>query len=293
MNTPAVEIRGLRKHFSGFDLGPVDLTVPRGLIYGLIGPNGAGKTTLLDLVFGMGRPSAGSIAVLGLDSDRDSVELKRRAAYASPDLSFAAWGRVESAMQFVRGFHPTWDGALATRLLGEFRLKPQEKVQALSFGARMKLTLLLALAWKPEVLVLDEPTTGLDAESRRLVFAELLRLVQDEGRTVVISSHQISDLERFADHVGILHRGVMLSEGPMGELTERWRLVDYTPVPTKPLLTTTGFRVQKSRGNRARALVDTAVHPLASLEALGCREVSATPLPLEDLFIGLTQEDPS
>lgn len=256
MNTPAVEIRGLRKQFARFALGPVDMTVPQGQIYGLIGPNGAGKTTLLDLLFGMGQPNGGSIRVLGLDHERDAVEMKRRAAYASPDLSFAAWGRVGAAMAFVRGFHATWDAGYAAKLLKDFHLKDDEKIVALSFGARMKLALLLVLAWRPQVLVLDEPTTGLDAESRRLVFAELLRLVQDEGRTVLISSHQISDLERFADHVGILHNGMMLHEGPLPDLTDRWRLVDFSHALNGSLKSSPGFLIQRSSSGRARAVVD-------------------------------------
>ena len=291
MNTPAVEIRGLRRHFARFALGPVDMTVPTGQIYGLIGPNGAGKTTLLDLIFGMGQPNAGTIRVLGLDHERDAVAMKRRTAYASPDLSFAAWGRVGAALAFVRGFHAGWDAGYAARLLREFHLREEDKVISLSFGARMKLALLLALAWRPEVLVLDEPTTGLDAESRRLVFAELLRLVQDEGRTVLISSHQIADLGRLADHVGILHNGMMLHEGPLPELTDRWRLVDFSHALNGSLTSAPGFLIQKSSAGRARAVVDVAKHPLASLAARGLTDVSAVPLPLEDLFIELTREE--
>src|SRR5689334_20563543 len=102
MSTPAIQIRGLEKHFSRFQLGPLDLTVPRGAIYGLIGPNGAGKTTTLDLILGMGREDAGSIKVLGLDHRRDEVAMKQQVGYFSPDVQFHAWGRVERLLQFVR-----------------------------------------------------------------------------------------------------------------------------------------------------------------------------------------------
>src|SRR5512140_539312 len=100
----AIEIRGLVKTYPRFQLGPIDLTVPRGAIYGLIGPNGAGKTTAIDMIFGMGRNNAGQIHVLGFDHQTDEVELKRRAAYVSPDLNFQVWGRVGKAVRFVRGF---------------------------------------------------------------------------------------------------------------------------------------------------------------------------------------------
>src|SRR5258706_1565298 len=117
MNTNAIEIRGLTKHYPAFTLGPLDLTVPRGAIYGLIGPNGAGKTTAIDLVFGMGRNDGGEIRVLGLDHCQHEVEIKRRAAYVSPDLNFHVWGKVSRVIRFVRGFYSTWDNEYCLRLM--------------------------------------------------------------------------------------------------------------------------------------------------------------------------------
>ena len=108
---PAIELRGLVKTYPRFTLGPIDLSVPRGAIYGLIGPNGAGKTTAIDLIFGLGRNDAGTIRVLGLDHRADEVSLKRRVAYVSPELNFATWGKVGKAIRFVRGFYPGWDDA--------------------------------------------------------------------------------------------------------------------------------------------------------------------------------------
>src|SRR6188768_2535775 len=109
MPSPAVEIRGLQRSYRRFTLGPLDMTVPRGAIYGFVGPNGAGKTTTLDLVMGMGAKSGGRITVLGCDHLRDEVAMKRQVGYVSPDLTFEPWRRVGRAIQFVRGFYPTWD----------------------------------------------------------------------------------------------------------------------------------------------------------------------------------------
>ena len=112
MNTPpALEVSALEKHYPRFTLGPLDLTVPSGSIYGLIGPNGAGKTTLIDQIFGMGSPDAGTIKVCGLDHEREEVAVKSCAAYVGPDLNFVAWGKVGRAIRFNRGFRPTWDDA--------------------------------------------------------------------------------------------------------------------------------------------------------------------------------------
>ena len=146
MSDNAIEIRGLEKRFPKFKLGPLDLTVPRGALYGLIGPNGAGKTTTLDLMFGLGENDAGQIRVLGFDHKKDDVAFKRRVAYAGPEFNYAAWGKVAGAIRFVRGFFPDWDHDYCARLLKAFDLDADEPIKTLSFGARTKLSLLLALA---------------------------------------------------------------------------------------------------------------------------------------------------
>ncbi|HEX8311008.1 MAG TPA: ABC transporter ATP-binding protein [Chthoniobacteraceae bacterium] len=285
---PALEIRALEKRFSRFTLGPLDLTIPSGAIYGLIGPNGAGKTTLIDQIFGMGAPDCGAIKVLGLDHALDDVAMKQRVGYASPELNFLVWGRVEKAIRFVRGFRPSWDEAYAARLMELFSLNPGDKIATLSFGAKTKLALLLAMAWHPQMLVLDEPTTGLDAHSKRAVFAELLAIVRDESRTVVISSHQLSDLERFADHVGILHRGRLVAEGAMAELVERHVFAEFV-AESEEVQQLRGLRVQEHEGARWRVVLDTAVCAVESLTQYGARDVRTQALTLEELFLVLTK----
>ncbi len=292
MNDHAVEIRGLQKTYSRFQLGPLDLTVPTGAIYGLIGPNGAGKTTTIDLLFGMGRKEAGSIQVLGLDHAQNEVEMKRQVGYVSPDLNYQAWGRVEKAIRFVRGFHGTWDDPYCERLMTAFRLGCDEKISALSFGARIKLSLLLALSWRPRLLVLDEPTVGLDAVSRQQVFGELLSAVREEERTVLISSHSLHDVERFADHVGMIKNGRMLLEGGTAEIVESFRMVDLDLAAqhggTVPALK--GCYVQQKEGSRLRALIDTRLQDLENLGSRGMKPLSSAPVSLEDLFVALAKE---
>ncbi len=127
------------KIFFPFQLGPLDLTVPRGAIYGLIGPNGAGKTTAIDLIYGMGQNDSGEIRVLGLDHQRDGVEIKRRAGYVSPELNFEVWGKVSRATRFVRGFYPNRDDAYCTQLMKTFQLEATARIAWLSFGAKINL----------------------------------------------------------------------------------------------------------------------------------------------------------
>lgn len=290
MNTaPALEVSDLEKHYPRFGLGPLDLTVPPGSIYGLIGPNGAGKTTLIDLIFGMGSPDAGTIKVCGYDHERDEVAVKQRAAYVGPDLNFIAWGKIGRAIRFNRGFRPTWDDGYCARLMQDFGISADDRIGTLSFGGRTKLALLLALAWRPPLLVLDEPTTGIDAHSKKAVFAEMLNIVRDEARTVFISSHQISDLERFADRVGVLHKGRLVAEGSTGELVDRHVQAEWVAENADAFAHTPGLTVQERDGPNWRGVLDTLTCPLHTLELRGARDVRTQPLTLEDLFLALTQ----
>ena len=286
---PALEISKLEKRHPGFTLGPLDLTVPSGTIYGLIGPNGAGKTTLIDTVFGMGQPDAGTIRVCGFDHDREEVAMKERAGYAGPELNFLAWGKVGKAIRFIRGFRPGWDEAYAAQLMKQFGLAMDDRIASLSFGSRTKLALLTALAWRPQALVLDEPTTGLDAHSKKTIFAELLAIVRDEGRAVFISSHQISDLERFSDRLAILHRGRLVAEGATGELVERHLQAEFTADAGHGVGSVPGLIIQEHDGTRWLGVLDLAVSSIEALASRGAREIQTQPLALEELFLALTK----
>lgn len=223
--TNAIALKGVERRLGDFVLGPLDLSVPRGAVLAFVGPNGAGKTTTLDMLMGMGAPDAGEIQVLGFGLPRDEVAIKSRIAYVSPDLNFSPWGSVGRALDFVRGFYPDWDEARCERLLAEFSVARKERIAALSFGARIKLSLVMALSRDTELLLLDEPTVGLDVNARLLLFREIRDFVErpknGQRRTVVISSHQLSDLEKLADHVAVLNKGKLIAAGPMAQLVER------------------------------------------------------------------------
>jgi ABC-2 type transport system ATP-binding protein len=290
MSANAVEIRGLEKRFPAFHLGPLDLTVPAGAIYGLVGPNGSGKTTTIDLIFGMGARDAGTITVLGLDNERDEVAMKRQVAYVGPDLRFNPWGRIYKVVEFVRGFYPTWDQACCERLLTTLDLDPGDRIATLSFGARIKLALLLALAWRPRVLVLDEPTVGLDAISKQAIFTELLAAVQDDERTVLISSHALADVERFADHLGMIKDGRLLFEANTADALGRFRMVDVVAADGSRLAGTPGIFVQRRDGERWRVLLDLERTPVTRLAALGATPLGDAPVTLEELFVSLGRD---
>jgi ABC-2 type transport system ATP-binding protein len=291
MNANAIEIRGLTKHFPTFTLGPLDLTVPCGAIYGFIGPNGAGKSTTIDLMFGMGRNDGGEIRVLGYDHRASEVDVKRRAAYVSPDLNFQVWGRVGRVIRFVRGFYTNWDNDYCERLMKAFHLSGDDKITTLSFGARTKLSLLLALARRPQVLVLDEPTTGLDAVSKQEVFGELLKAVEDGERTVLISSHGLSDIERFADHVGMIKDGKLLLEGRMDEVVDRFRMAEFFTDNGVELPNHEGLIVVRREQNRWHVLLDQKHGLVDWLQGQGAKQISLTRVTLEDMFVALVKDD--
>ncbi len=258
-----------------------------GAIYGFVGPNGAGKTTTIDLIFGLGMEDAGTITVLGLDHRRDEKAMKLRTGYVGPELNHSVWGRVSRLISFVKGFYPNWDDAYCSRLLEEFGIDPSARVMSLSFGTKIKLSLVLALAWRPTLLVLDEPTVGLDAISKRQVFAELLAAVRDGDRAVFISSHAITDLERFADHVGMIKSGKLLFEGPVTDIVERYRLVDLTAGQATRIADEPGVLVQEKDGSRWRLLLDRERMPVERLAQLGITPLADSGLSLEELFVAL------
>jgi ABC-2 type transport system ATP-binding protein len=285
MNGPAVEMVNVERQLGWFSLGPITLTIQRGVVCGLIGANGAGKTSTLDLLMGMGRPDSGCIRMLGLDPIANEVEVKRQTAYVSPDLNYQAWGRVGDALDFVSGFYPDWDNARCERLQNEFELASWKRIRSLSFGERIKLSLLMALSREAQLLLLDEPTLGLDPVSRRKLFTHLLALMQREDRTILIASHQLSELERFADEVVLLKNGQVIVHERMDQLAERYRLVVIAGA--KPPSDVAGVQMIRTRPGESELLIDTKVAGVDAIEKLGCQVLREPTLSLEDLYLVL------
>ncbi|MBI2432849.1 MAG: ABC transporter ATP-binding protein [Candidatus Hydrogenedentes bacterium] len=288
MTAPAIEVFGLIKKYKRFTLGPLDLTVPSGAICGLIGTNGAGKTTTLDTIMGMVSLNHGYINVFGLDHIHHEVEIKREIGYVSPDIKFDAWGKVHRVLALFKYYFPSWDDTYCADLLARFRINPEAKIQTLSFGDRVKLALVTALAHRPKLLLLDEPLAGLDAVAKRQVFEELLHAVRNEERTVVISSHNLSELERFVDHVALLDEGKLLVQGEISVLIDRYKIVVCT-LPVGLPRDRGGIYPQDREGDRYRLLVDTGDGALQRLLDHNARDIVESPITLEDLFIGLVK----
>jgi len=290
MTNPNLKLKDLVCRYPKFTLGPVNLEVPPGVITGLVGPNGAGKSTLMEAIFGVVGKTEGEILVGGFDHLRDELEAKRLMGYAGPDLRFVSWGKIERVMRFVRGLHEAeWDEALERRLLTEWELKPSMKIGALSFGQKTKLALLLALAWRPRLLVLDEPTTGLDPQSRQVLFRELLAMVADGERSVLISSHELAGLERFADRIAVLKEGQLLVEGETADLVSHFRRVTFRLEGEMAGLRPPWFWLENREGDRLRGMIDLRHGGVEALPAWG-GQVESQPVTLEEWFLLLTTE---
>lgn len=278
-----IEITGLTKTFPEFSLGPLDLAVPKGAIYGFIGANGAGKTTTIDLMMGMGAPNAGSIRIFGLDHAKDEVAIKRRTGYFGMDTRYDAWGLVGHVVRFWQKWYPTWDQGYSTSLQERFGLKDSDQIATLSFGARTKLGLLLALSHHPDLLLLDEPFTGLDAPAKREVLHELLEAVKNPERTVFISSHHLDEIERFADYLGVLKDGKLILSGPTDLLIERFCAVAYHADNGFNPTTLNGVHVDRCNGADYTLIVDQSTEALDQLGSRSGQPLQTTPVTLEDL----------
>ncbi len=226
MNTPSsslmetvIDLAGVSRRFDArLALDGVTLAVPRGCVFGLVGENGAGKTTLIKHVLGLLRPESGSVRVFGRDPVGDPVGVLSRVGYLSELRDLPAWMRVEELLRYSRAFYPKWDDAYAESLRAQFGLDPQARIQHLSRGESAKAGLVIALAHRPELLLLDEPSSGLDPVVRRDILEAIIRTVAEEGRTVFFSSHLLDEVERVSDQVAMMVEGRMVLAGPLEEI---------------------------------------------------------------------------
>jgi ABC-2 type transport system ATP-binding protein len=230
------------------------------------------------------------VRVHGLDVGTHEVEVKRRLAYAGPETSYASWRRIGRAIDFVSGFYADWDESRCARLLETFALERGQSITDLSFGEKNKLSLVMALARDPELLVLDEPTTGLDPAARRFLFADLLHRMQTDRRTIVIATHQLAELERFADRIALLDHGRLRLCADLGSLTERFTQLDIAMPAGAELPAEPGVRLLARAGDRARLLVDREETRDDWQTRVGAAPLAASALTLEELYLALVDK---
>lgn len=221
-----VDIRDLSRRFgSKTALDGVSLFVPRGSVFGLVGENGAGKTTLIKHILGLLRAETGTVRVFGRDPVAEPVAVLGAIGYLSEQSDLPGWMRLEELLRYTQAFYPSWDCAYAERLREQFGLDPGQRLRTFSKGQRAKAGLLAAQAHRPDLLLLDEPSSGLDPLVRRDILEAIIRTVAEEGRTVLFSSHLLEEIERVSDHIAMLQRGSIVMSGPLDEIKAQHRRV--------------------------------------------------------------------
>jgi ABC-2 type transport system ATP-binding protein len=289
-----IRTENLSKTFRGVAaLAGVDLEVPEGGVYGLIGPNGAGKTTTIKTLMNIIRPTAGRAEVLGVDSARLSPREFASIGYVSEDQNLPGWMTVEYLLAYLKPFYPTWDDSLAANMVREFNLPLNRKIQHLSHGMRRKAALASSLAYRPRLLVLDEPFTGLDP----LVRDELIEgILGSAGHaSILISSHDLNEIETFVSHVGYLDRGRLRFSEEMATLVERFREIEVVidgAWPSPPSWPAAWMNVE--RLDTLIRFVDTQFEHDRTFAEIRrvfgeSRQIETKPMPLRAIFVTLAK----
>jgi len=258
----AIEIDHLSCKFRRDEaLHDICLTIPTGSVFGLVGLNGAGKTTLIRHLIGGLRPQLGRVRVLGEDPTLTPESVMQRVGYVAEEDALPRWMTVGQLIAFMRAMYRNWDDKLCRELLETFSLDPTKKLADLSKGGRARAGLLVAIAHRPDLLILDEPSYGLDPIARQDILEAVVRTASDEGRTVLFSSHLLDEVSRVCDSVGIICGGRLLEIVAMQDLSERYsevvcELVGGMSVPPQ----ISGFFGWQNRGREWSVAVDRSVH---------------------------------
>ncbi len=287
----AIETNGLTKRFRRQKaVDDLTMRVPAGSVFAFLGRNGAGKTTTIRILLDLLNRTSGDARMLGLDCVKGATELRRRTGYVGEGQKMYDWMRVDEIIWFCKGFYPTWDDAFAAELKSKLELPSRKKVGELSRGTQAKLALLLAMAYRPELLVLDEPTAGLDVVVRRDFLEGVIELIQEEGRTVFFSSHIVHEVERVADWVGIIDAGKMIWCSSMDDLKARVkRVVLSFEGPPAPADWISDDVLAAEHSGRQSAIVvrDFSDETVAKAKAAKPTEIRVDDLSLEDIFVAM------
>jgi ABC-2 type transport system ATP-binding protein len=294
MSTPdttnVIEISGLSRKFgSKLALNQLSLGVKRGRVFGLVGANGAGKTTLIKHVLGRLKAECGTVRVFGVDPVVDPVAVLSRVGYLSENRDLPAWMRVDELIRYTAAFYPKWDMSYAEELRQQFGLDPRAKIKTLSRGESAKAGLLIALAYRPELLLLDEPSSGLDPVVRRDILEAIIRTVADEGRTVLFSSHLLEEVERVADDVAMMFNGQIVLSGTLDDVKlSHHRLVIRFDSPQSIAPKLRGMLSISGNGQEWTAICNGQLdQTVAELARMGARVVEEGSPSLDEIFVAV------
>jgi ABC-2 type transport system ATP-binding protein len=290
MSGMAARLDGVGKKYRFFSLEDIHLDVPEGHIVGFIGPNGAGKSTTIRILMGLVHQDRGEVSVLGHRMPAGQVAAKRDIGFASEDMSLYEGETLDWQMRFIRSIYETWDEPYARTLLKRFDLRPEQRIKGLSHGQRTKAMLLLVLARRPRLLLLDEPTTGLDPVARHEILRELTAVVADEGRSVLFSSHNTQDVEQISDQITFIDRGRIVESRDKETFLERWRRVRVEVPAGVRLPALAGVVELRQNGHLAVATINGYQADMPHVyEAMGARVHGVERMTLEEIFVASVQ----
>jgi ABC-2 type transport system ATP-binding protein len=291
MTDSAVSMRGVRKTYKYFTLDDIDLDLATGHIMGFIGPNGAGKSTTIRILLGLVHQDAGDVLVLGNRMPAEQVRAKWDIGFASEDMRLYEHMTLAWHIRFVASIYPGWDQTYAELLLKRFGLRSEQKIRGLSHGQRVKAGLLLVLARRPRLLVLDEPTTGLDPVARHEILRELTAVVQDERRSVLFSSHHTQDVEQISDQITFIDRGRIIDSLDKETYLDRWRRVRLE-VPSGIRLPSLPGVVKLQQDGRLAVATANAFRPDLPIayESAGARVQRVETMTLEEIFVANVEQ---
>lgn len=302
MTDAAIEIKDLRFSYGRKKvLTGVNLDVPKGSIFGFLGRNGAGKTTLIKTLLGLQKPAGGRGTILGLDCFDHSLEVRKRIGYMAEDQQMYGWMTVGQIIKWVAGFYPNWDTSFTDKLADMLRLSKTTKVKALSKGQNSSLALLLALGHHPELVILDDPTLGLDPIARKDFLRHVIDLLQSNNVTVFFSSHLLYEIEPVADHIAILDEGVIRKTDRTENLRQSVRKFLFTTKPDVDFSQIPGLLdVMHAGENVSVTIEDCDDDKRSRLKQLSHNGMTETALNLDEIFeayvignkgrLGLTRE---
>jgi ABC-2 type transport system ATP-binding protein len=286
MTELAIELTGINKSYPEFELKDVNLKLGAGQIMGFVGPNGAGKSTTIRILMGLIHQDRGECRVLGHPMPKEQIAAKQDIGFASEDMRLYKFGTLAWHMRFIASIYPSWDEDYAQTLVRRFELRPEQTLRRFSHGECVKSMLLLALAHRPKLLVLDEPTTGLDPVARHELLHEFMDVLRDEDRTILFSSHNTQDVEQISDQITFIDQGRIIESRDKETFLDRWRRIRLE-VPEQTELP--GFDavidLQRS-GNTAIATADGFEPAIADrYRQAGALVHAVEPMTLEEIFI--------
>jgi ABC-2 type transport system ATP-binding protein len=285
-NETSVRFQGVSKKYPHFALDDINLELPTGTIMGFIGANGAGKSTTIRILMGLVRQDQGAVHVLGHAMPAEQAAAKLDIGFVSEDMRLYGSATLAWHMAFIRSIYPRWDQTYAENLLRRFDLKPQQKIKGLSHGQRVKAALLLALARRPRLLVLDEPTTGLDPVARHEVLGELMAVLADEDRTILFSSHNTLDVEQISDQITFIDRGRIIDSDDKEIFLDRWRRLRLVVPPDAVLPRFPGI-VEVGGSSRLPVLTTDRFEPamVSVCTDMGATVQAVDNMTLEEIFV--------